>query len=156
MKRHASDASHAGRSAVTPLPCACANLRRAARRVTQLYDQELRRAGMRATQFTLLQALATSPNISQGILGRVLGLDSTTLTRELALLRRKDWIQSKQGKDRRTLQLTLTAEGRRKYQHARPYWLSAQKRLRRSLGNVHWSRALEMMIRTAERAQALA
>lgn len=138
------------------MACACANLRRAARLVTQLYDQKLRRAGLRATQFTLLQALANAPNISQGILGRVLGLDSTTLTRDLALLRRKGWIQSKQGKDRRTVQLTLITEGRREYQRARPYWLSAQNRLRKTLGTIHWNRALEATIRTAELAQALA
>ena len=39
------------------LPCACANLRRAARTVTKLYEDQLRDSGLRATQFTLLQAL---------------------------------------------------------------------------------------------------
>src|SRR5213593_637056 len=39
------------------LACACASLRRAARAVTQLYDTELQGTGLRATQFTLLQAL---------------------------------------------------------------------------------------------------
>ena len=155
MKRSNPNVPDDGRSAAIALPCACANLRRAARLVTQLYEQELRRAGLRATQFTLLQALDIARNISQGTLGRVLGLDSTTLTRELASLRRKGWIQSKQGKDRRSVQLTLSARGRRKYRRARPYWLAAQNRLRRTLGTVHWNRTLEATIRTAELTQAL-
>ena len=39
------------------LPCACANLRRAARAVTQMYEEELRETGLRATQLTLMQTL---------------------------------------------------------------------------------------------------
>jgi len=152
MKRLATDTSSPGNPAV-PLPCACANLRRAARIVTQLYDQELRRAGMRVTQFALLQALLRARNISQGRLGDVLGLDSTTLTRTLALLRRKGWIQAKRGDDRRQVLLRLTAEGTREYRRARPYWLSAQKRLRKSLGEVHWNGVMEATIRTAALAQ---
>jgi DNA-binding MarR family transcriptional regulator len=73
---------------VVLLPCTCTNLRRAARIVSQLYDRELRQAGLRVTQFALLQALVRAKDISQGKLGEVLGLDSTTLTRTLALLRK--------------------------------------------------------------------
>ena len=128
---------------VPPLPCACANLRRATRIVTQLYDEELRPAAMRATQFTLLQALVKAKNISQGALGEVLGLDSTTLTRTLALLRKKGWIQARQGEDRRQVRLALTPKGMREYRCARPYWLSAQQRLRAALGEARWNRILD-------------
>lgn len=152
MKRSASNTVSTGKPVVS-LPCACANLRRAARVVTQLYDQELRRAGMRVTQFTLLQALIRARNISQGSLGNILGLDSTTLTRTLALLRRKGWIQAKRGEDRRQVRLMLTAEGTREYRRTRPYWLFAQKRLRKSLGAIHWNGVMEATIRTAALAQ---
>src|SRR5215472_11307924 len=74
-----------------PLPCACANLRRAARIVSQRYDRKMRATGLKGTQFTLLQALTIAGEISQGKLGDILGLDSTTLTRTLALLRKKRW-----------------------------------------------------------------
>jgi DNA-binding MarR family transcriptional regulator len=109
------------RNEIVSLPCACANLRRAARIVTQRYDQQLQPAGIKATQFTLLQALTRTGSISQGNLGELLGLDSTTLTRTLALLRRKGWIQTKPGQDRREVRLTLTAEGKRKYLSALRY-----------------------------------
>ncbi|HXJ87862.1 MAG TPA: MarR family transcriptional regulator [Candidatus Binatia bacterium] len=142
-----------GRNRIVSLPCACANLRRAARIVTQRYDRELQPAGIKATQFTLLQALVTAGNISQGRLGDLLGLDSTTLSRTLALLRRKGWIQAQPGEDRRELRLTLTAEGKRKYQSALHHWQSAQKRLRKVLGEAGWQQIMDSTIRTAARAQ---
>jgi DNA-binding MarR family transcriptional regulator len=141
------------RNEIVSLPCACANLRRAARIVTQRYDQQLQPAGIKATQFTLLQALTRTGGISQGNLGELLGLDSTTLTRTLALLRRKGWIQTKPGQDRREVRLTLTAEGKRKYLSALHYWQSAQRQLRRVLSEAGWKQMMESTIFTAALAQ---
>jgi DNA-binding MarR family transcriptional regulator len=94
------------------LPCACANLRRADRAVSQFYDAALRPSGLRITQFTLLQALTLAPKISQRQLSELLDIDSTTLTRTLAPLRRKGWLRSATGTDRRELRLSLTAAGK--------------------------------------------
>src|SRR5580704_4408110 len=91
------------RNTVVRLPCACANLRRADRVVTQFYDAVLRPSGLRVTQFTLLQALHHAPEISQKQLAELLAIDSTTLTRTLAHLRRKGWIRSGPGEDRREI-----------------------------------------------------
>lgn len=134
------------------LPCACANLRRAARIVTQRYDHQLQPAGIKSTQFTILQGLVIAGDIAQGKLGEVLGLDSTTLTRTLALLRRKGWIQAKVGEDRRELRLILTEEGKRRYQSALPCWQSAQKQLRRVLGDTGWRQIMRSTVRTASLA----
>ena len=141
------------RSGIVPLPCACANLRRAARIVTQRYDRHLHAAGIKATQFTLLQALAIARNISQGKLGDLLGLDSTTLTRTLSLLRRNGWIQARPGEDRREVRLSLTKKGVRKYQTALPYWQSSQKQLQKALGEAGWEQMMKSTIRTAALAQ---
>jgi DNA-binding MarR family transcriptional regulator len=141
------------RCEVVSLPCACANLRRAARIVTRRYDQYLQPAGIKATQFTLLQALARAGNISQGNLGDLLGLDSTTLTRTVALLRRKGWIQTKPGEDRREVRLTVTAEGKRKYLSALHYWRSAQRQLQKVLGEPGWKQMMQSTIFTAALAQ---
>ena len=141
------------RSEIVSLPCACANLRRAARIVTQRYDQQLQPAGIKATQFTLLQALTRTGSISQGNLGELLGLDSTTLTRTLALLRKNGWIQTEPGQDRREVRLTLTAEGKRKYLSALHYWRSAQRQLRRVLSEAGWKQMMESTILTAALAQ---
>lgn len=143
------EARRDGRPAVVPLPCASANLRRAARIVSQLYEHHMQEAGLKGTQFTLLQALTIAGNITQGKLGEVLGLDSTTLTRTLGLLRKKRWIQATPGEDRRELRLSLTEDGKRKYQRALPYWKSAQKELRRLLGEKGWQQLMQTTIRTA-------
>jgi DNA-binding MarR family transcriptional regulator len=79
----------------------------------------------------------------------LLGLDSTMLTRTLALLRRKGWIQAKRGEDRRQIRLMLTAQLTREYPRAMPYWLCAQKRLRKSLGKARWHGLMQAAIRTA-------
>ncbi len=134
---------------VFPLPCACANLRRAARVVTQFYDRKLRVTGMRVTQFTLLQALARAGSISQGGMGTLLGMDSTTLTRTLRLLRRKGWLRADRGEDRRELRLALTAKGQRAYQRAMPHWRSAQEQLRRALGENGWNEITNTTVRAA-------
>ena len=138
---------------VVMLPCACASLRRAARIVSQLYDRKMRPSGLKGTQFTLLQALTIAGEISQGELGNILGLDSTTLTRTLALLRKKRWIAAKRGEDRREIRLTLTAEGKSKYQRALSYWQSAQRELRKAVGEEGWEQMMQSTTRTAAVAQ---
>jgi DNA-binding MarR family transcriptional regulator len=135
------------------LPCACANLRRADRVVSQLYDDALRPSGLRITQFTLLQALtlasASSKAISQKQLAALLAIDSTTLTRTLAPLRRKGWLRSVSAADRRELRLSLTPAGRREYKRALFYWQTAQKNLQRALGTQNWNRLIETAVGTA-------
>jgi len=136
-----------GNLSTVRLPCAGANLRRAARIVTQLYDEALRPTELRSTQFTLLQALTLLPQPSQKRLAELLGMDSTTLTRTLALLRKQGWVTSKAGDDRRELRLALTASGIREYERALPYWQSAQNRLKHILGES----ALQQMINATVR-----
>jgi len=135
------------------LPCACANLRRAARAVTQLYEDQLRDSGVRATQFTLLQALGVTGTITQGNLGELLSLDSTTLTRTLKPLVRRGWVRSLAGEDRRERYIELTAAGRRELDRAQPHWERAQQRLRKALGDAGWERLLAELLRVTEAVQ---
>jgi len=109
----------------------------------------MRPAGIKGTQFTLLQALTLAGSIKQGTLGALLGLDSTTLTRTLALLKKKGWIESKPGEDRREVRVALTPWGKRKYGKALPYWESAQKQLRKALGEAGWTQIIEATVRAA-------
>jgi DNA-binding MarR family transcriptional regulator len=132
------------------LPCACANLRRAARVITQLYDDALRPSGLRITQFTLLQALHYAPEISQKQLAELLEIDTTTLTRTLGFLRGKGWLRSERASDRRELRLRLTAAGKREYERVLPYWHSAQNRLRLELGEADLNRVVNAAVRIAE------
>ena len=120
------------------LPCACANLRRAARAVTRMYNQELRSTGLELTQYTLLMALSLTGETTQGELGRLLALDTTSLTRMLRFLKKRQWIAVQSGHDRRQRLLRLTPAGRRKLQQSEPRWKRSQDRLRKGLGQSTW------------------
>jgi len=117
------------------LPCTCANLRRAARAVSRLYSGYLQPHSIEITQLTLLMTLDRVGEVSQGNLGKLLALDSTTLTRVLKPLRKRGWIQEKAGNDRRFRIIRLTPSGQAKYQQCLPHWKRAQDRLRARLGD---------------------
>ena len=134
-----------------PLPCACSTLRRAARAVTHLYEEQLRPTGLRVTQFTLLMTLERAEGVTQGKLGELLALDSTTLTRMLKLLEKEDWIRSTLGDDRRERHLHLTPAGQRKLAQARTYWEQAEDRLLGVLGEADW-RKLQALLDTTTHA----
>ena len=106
--------------------CMGMRVRRAARVVANHYDKHLKPTGLKGTQFTLLNTIFMNPAASIGQLAEVLGLDRTTLNRNLKPLEGKGLIRSGSGKDPRTRTLKLTNEGTKMLQNALPYWLEAQ------------------------------
>jgi DNA-binding MarR family transcriptional regulator len=111
----------AGRAA-----CHCALLRRTARRVTQLYDEALAPAGIRLTQYSLLATVEREGSIALTPLARALGMDRTTLTRNLAPLVTRKLILLENAKGR-TKVVRLTARGAKLLLEAYPHWLAAQR-----------------------------
>lgn len=136
-----------------PLSCACQNLRRLTRLVTRIYDQELRKANIEVTQFGLLTALAIVGEANQKALSAGFAMDSTTLTRTLALLRKQGWIQVRPGNDRRERLFRLTEAGKRQLAMAQPHWQAAERRLRKKLGPSEWK---QMQATVAEVTNAAA
>jgi DNA-binding MarR family transcriptional regulator len=124
--------------ALFPLPCSCQSLRRLTRLVTRIYDQELRKADIEITQFGLLMSLSIIGQANQKTLSAGFAMDSTTLTRTLALLRKQGWIRVKRGKDRRERVFSLTETGKRQIEAAQPHWQEAERRLRKTLGERAW------------------
>lgn len=106
--------------------CMGMRVRRAARVVANHYDKHLKPTGLKGTQFTLLNTIFMNPAASIGQLADVLGLDRTTLNRNLKPLEGKGLISSGSGKDPRTRTLKLTNAGTKMLQNALPYWLEAQ------------------------------
>ena len=106
--------------------CMGMRVRRAARVVANHYDKHLKPAGLKGTQFTLLNTIFMNPAASIGQLANIIGLDRTTLNRNLKPLEGKGLISSGSGKDPRTRTLKLTKEGTTILQNALPYWLKAQ------------------------------
>jgi DNA-binding MarR family transcriptional regulator len=109
--------------------CACRNLRRTARAVTQLYDETLRPSGLRITQFTLLVTVAMTEPVRMTQLADALALDRTTLARDLKPLTERGLVEVAAGDDRRTRVVRLTRQGREAIGQAYPLWQRAQARI---------------------------
>jgi DNA-binding MarR family transcriptional regulator len=120
---------------IPSLPCMCGSFRRTSRALTQLYEDALRPVGLRTTQFTVLQTLSLAGEVTQGKLGQILAMDSTTLTRTLNIMGRHGWIAKRRGEDRREWRMRLSKTGETTFKQALPYWEKAQTRLRRQLGD---------------------
>ncbi|MFB3150664.1 MAG: MarR family winged helix-turn-helix transcriptional regulator [Alphaproteobacteria bacterium] len=128
--------------------CTCANLRKAARVVTQAYDAALQPAGLKATQFTLLATLAERGDAPLTRLADALVMDRTTLTRNLKPLIRKGLIRIEHEEDQRVRKISLTEAGRRVFEDARGQWEQAQSWIVESLGQERWSGFLEDLMAT--------
>lgn len=117
--------------------CSCFNLRRAARRVTQVYDHALAPSGLKTTQFSLL-AMLDLKDVSEGVamtrLAERLGMDRTTLTRNLAVVERKGLVTVRTGDDPRSRLVILTKAGRSALELAASHWEKAQAEMARHIG----------------------
>jgi DNA-binding MarR family transcriptional regulator len=113
--------------------CHCLAARRTARELTRLYEAKLRPHGLKATQFSILVALAAAGPKPLGVLAFALGLERTTLTRGAALLIRDGLVGEVQSEDSRERQLMLTGRGRRKLEAAYPAWKAAQENVDKNL-----------------------
>lgn len=122
--------------------CICFNLRKAARAVSRVFDEELAPVGLKNTQFSLLANLrALSPVAVTELAERVV-MDRTTLTRNLGPLERDGLVQVEPGADRRQRVVALTAAGKRKLRAALPHWERAHERVDAQLSKTRQRRML--------------
>jgi len=134
--------------------CACFNLRKAARAVTQLYEEVLAPSGVLATQFSILVALAVADGAPLSRVAEGLVMDRTTLTRNLRPLARRGWVRIEVGEDRRARTLGLTRSGHAALERALPLWQQAQTRLQEQLGGARWARMrtdLQSLVTTVQK-----
>ena len=115
--------------------CACFNLRKATRAVTQMFDAALQPLSLRATQFTILAAVAQQEPIQITELAQRLVMDRTTLSRDLGPLEKQRWVRIEPGEDRRTRVVELTIHGRRLLEQALPAWKRTQEKVVNRLGS---------------------
>jgi DNA-binding MarR family transcriptional regulator len=106
--------------------CACYNLRRASRAVTQMYDSYLEEVGLKSTQLALLAVLAYREPEPVTTLAEALVLEQSSLSRNLAVLERMGYVKLTAGADRRERIVTLTREGRAALTRGYPIWKRAQ------------------------------
>jgi DNA-binding MarR family transcriptional regulator len=115
--------------------CNCTSLRKASRRVSQLYDAILAPCGLRATQRAILNHIARSGTPSVGALAADLVLDRGALAHNLKPLERDGYVrQDVDPRDRRNRVISLTEEGRTKLRESELLWARAQKKFDKAYG----------------------
>jgi DNA-binding MarR family transcriptional regulator len=108
-------------------------MRRLARAMSRLYDQHLAAAGLKTTQYSVL-AHASRAALPVAELADRLGMERTTLTRNLKPLCEAGWVELAAGRDARQRIVTLTAAGRAKLKAAWPAWRAAQDAFEQQVG----------------------
>jgi len=119
--------------------CICFNLRRVTRVVTQFFDAEVRRRGLRPTQTPILGALQTQEHLGMAELSDWLGMDRTTLVRNLRPLQRDGLVRASGGGRGGRVELSITDKGRKTLARMLPAWRAAQDKVVRTLGAQRWS-----------------
>jgi DNA-binding MarR family transcriptional regulator len=120
--------------------CTCLRMRRATRRITQLYDHALGIVGLTVNQFGLLAylqgaTLAGAHGLSISSVADFLGMDPTTLNRNLKPLAAKGLVMSAADQaDRRVRKVQITNKGKRILLGALPLWREAQAQVEKALG----------------------
>jgi DNA-binding MarR family transcriptional regulator len=115
-------------------PCVCSQVRRLARKLSSLYDTLLSPEDLTITQYSLLANIERAGLLSHTVLAEKVGMERTTLTRNLRPLTRAKWVTAATGKDRRQHLLQLTAAGRRKLVRCLPLWEEAQRQFLSQIG----------------------
>jgi DNA-binding MarR family transcriptional regulator len=114
--------------------CFCLASRQAARKITRLYDSLMQGSGVRITQFTILSQLMLRGEMPIGRLAGILGMERTTLSRNLNLLENNKWVSVNAGEDPRARMIGITAQGRGIVRRGFPYWSKAQAHIGNMLG----------------------
>lgn len=136
------------------MSCACHNLRRAARAVTIHYDSVFEPLGLRATQFTILAALAWNEGPNVSTLADVLVLEQSSLSRNLAVLRRRGLVRFTRGTDRRNHSVHLTPAGSTLLARGYTLWRRAQRTIEKALGSEQLDQSIHALRKLTRIAQA--
>jgi len=119
--------------------CICFNLRWVTRAVTQFFDAEIRRHGIRPTQTPILGALQARSGLGMAELSDWLGMERTTLVRNLRPLQRDGLVRITGGGRGGRVELAITEKGRKALAKMLPAWRAAQDEVVRTLGKQRWS-----------------
>jgi DNA-binding MarR family transcriptional regulator len=122
--------------------CVSFKIRKAARAVTQLYDERMRPFGLRNTQLPILGKTLVLEPVTVTHLAKATVTDRTTLTRNLRLLEQQGLIQVDMGHDRREREVRLTDRGREVLAHVYPIWQAVQAEVAKRFGSERLARLL--------------
>src|SRR5262249_26260256 len=117
--------------------CVNKQMRRTVRTLSNFYDEKMRVSGLHGNQVITLVVPYLAGPVSINKMAEHLGLDRTTLVRNLKLIEERGLITITPGKDRRTRIVTLTSSGREALANALPLWEEAQREVLELLGAQH-------------------
>jgi DNA-binding MarR family transcriptional regulator len=116
--------------------CVMTRWRAANRILAAVYDEELRPFGLKSSQHSLLVAVAKAGPVRRIKLGKLLSLDPSTLTRNLAVMLKHGWVEEvPDAGDERAAPVQATAVGRKLLEKSAPAWQRAQARAKKMLGS---------------------
>ena len=127
-------AASTSKPAAKPQGCTHFQLRQLARRVSQHYDGEMAKVGLKTTQYSLLSHIMKLGPVRPGDLALAMTMEPSTLTRNLKPLLASGWVELAAGPDGRSRSVTITASGRAKRTDAQRHWNVAQAGLNQLLG----------------------
>jgi DNA-binding MarR family transcriptional regulator len=104
--------------------CIARRVRRLSRQITRIYDDAMRPIGLTVAQFGMLSAMIRVGVTSPAAVGRMLDLEKSTVSRNLARMVEHGWVSSEAGL--RGVELKVLPAGRRMFERAHPAWESAQ------------------------------
>lgn len=119
---------------IKPRGCTNFKLRQLTRRASQRYDIEMSKVGLKTTQYSLLSQVHKLGPARPGELAQAIGMDASTLTRNLKLLTDAGWVAVAAGPDGRSRTVTITQAGRDKRNEAQRHWKAAQNGVNQLLG----------------------
>src|SRR5690625_665532 len=126
--------------------CACANLRKEARQITQAYEKQMQSTGLKVTQYYMLVNIVRHKEISVSELGEMMLLDQTTITRNVNLLKKSGYVNMTIDKnDSRTKSISITSSGLAKLEEATPIWLQLQGKVENGIGKKKYNDLLETL-----------
>lgn len=125
--------------------CACFNMRKVSRVVTQVFEEVFRKGGidLRGTQYSLLVNVFAYGPAPITKLSELLVMDRTSLARNLRPLINKGYLKIESGNDKRTRLVRLTAKGEQVLSEAYPHWKKAQERVKKEIGESNWKTIFE-------------
>jgi len=115
--------------------CNCTALRKASRRISQLYDTALAPSGVKTTQRAILAQIGRSEPVTVGALAEALVMDSGALAHTLKPLERDGLLAvAVDPADRRNRLISLTQQGRAKLAETDALWAKAQRGFEAAFG----------------------
>lgn len=131
-------------------PCYCLMLRRAASSVTDMYDKALAEYGITLNQFSIIinlnnMSMATTTELAQQI-----GLERSTLVRNLKAIMAMGYIENVSGENERNNHLRVTSSGRHLLKLTIPVWQSVQDKISESLGSENAALLMDMLYKLQE------